>query len=765
MSLVDKLHYIASPRSVVALPTRETVADLDRILALPQRPPIDCERDPVTKKYQPAAQALIEIMTERFTRGRRVSCACRERKVRMEANGTLTIARVLPYDELPEPPVNTTLQAFAADLQRHNRDDMAALSAVQALTPGGEVTLPPVDGMGHPCITTLNAVQSWLLFEAERYGGAVGFCGVGSGKSIAFLLLALLFPFIRLAVLLIEPKQRRHYRSQYVRLREHFKVPSVVFDDSTGHTVPGTPPVHLISYSVLSQTKNSDLLDVRNPDLLMLDEGHRACGDSAINRRVKRFGLKKIRDREAKLEKNEPVLPRALYLIPASGTLESKSIVDTQMLCAYSLGTGSPLPLDPNEAKRWSGVIDPSYMPDRTSATAKKLQRAFGGGEYDPGSIANLMMPGPERAIREGFRQRRLYTPGIISASASTINAAIYLTERKPPKMPVSVYEALMQVRTQGLRPDKELLTEKLEQIDCARNVACGFYTYWAFPKHPCTCSGVLRCDQCLLIDEWYAKRKAYNKQLRSKLFAGEPHLDSEDLCWQAAERAWSFEKVPDGVETFCATCWKKGLAVAWPCIDTATGGLTRDHRPAWRAQAFPMWREIEPRVNYEERAKFIENGGEWLAQDAAEWAMKHKGVVWFQSVPFGRKVQELTGLPYFNGGPGAEERMRQEKGNRSIICSIKAHGAGTDGLQYLFNHQLICETPASNAKQTGYEQLLGRLHREGQKKDEVFTEGYFHVREMKDALRKAIEQAEFNFEMTKNRQKLLMADIDVEGV
>lgn len=765
MSLVDKLHYIAPPRSVVELPTRETVADLDRILSLPQRPPVDCERDPVTKKYVPATQALIEIVTARFTRGVRVSCACRERKVRMESDGSLTIARVLPEDDIPEPPVNVSMQTFAADLQRHNRDDMATLTAVQALTPGGEVMLPAVDELGHPCITVLNAVQSWLLFEAERVGGAVGFCGVGSGKSIAFLLAVLLFPFIRLAVLLIEPKQRRHYRSQYVRLREHFKVPSVVFDDSTGHTVPGTPPLHLISYSVLSQTKNSDLLDARNPDALFLDEGHRACGDSAINRRVKRFGLKKIQEREAKLAKGEPVLPRALYLIPASGTLEAKSVEDTQMLCAYALGTGSPLPLDPNEAARWSGVIDPSYMPDRASATAKKLQRTFGGGEYDAESIANLLLPGPETSIREGFRQRRLHTPGIISASASTINATIFLTERKPPKMPVSVYEALVKVRTEGLRPDSEVLTEKLEQVDCARNVACGFYQYWAFPKHPCACAGAIRCDECLLIDDWYARRKKYSRAARVLQWRGDTHLDSDDLAWQAAERAWAFDKVPENIETFCAHCWQKGVAVAWPCIDAATGQLTATHRPAWREQSFPLWRDIESKVQYEERFKFIEHGGEWLAQDAAEWALKHKGVVWFQSTPFGRKVQELTGLPYFNGGPGAEERMRKEKGNRSIICSIKAHGAGTDGLQYLFNHQLIAETPASNAKQTGYEQLLGRLHREGQKKDEVFTEGYFHVREMKDALRKAVEQAEFNFQMTRNSQKLLCTDIDVEGV
>lgn len=288
-----------------------------------------------------------------------------------------------------------------------------------------------------------------------------------------------------------------------------------------------------------------------------------------------------------------------------------------------------------------------------------------------------------------------------------------------------------MMVRADWKRPDGEELAEKIEQVSCARNVACGFYKYWAFPKHACECTDWVRCQQCLLIDNWFLKRKAFNKELRNKLLLGEPNLDSKKLCEDAAARY--YQKPP----------YKGEL-------------------PLWASMTWPEWRDIEDAVEYDEREKWIDD---WLARDAADWATSNKGVVWFQSIAFGRKVAELTGLPYFNGGPGAEERMRSEKGDRSILVSIKAHGAGTNGLQFIFNRQLIAETPASNSSQTGYEQLLGRLHREGQRKDEVITEGYFHVPEMKDALRSAVEQAEFNFEMTGNRQKLLCADISVEGI
>jgi intein/homing endonuclease len=1135
---------------------KETISDIQRILGLPKRPPVDCERDPITKLYKPTTQALIEVMTEKFSRGPRLSCACRERRVSKLADGTLAITRTRPDGEPPEAPLVVTVEAFEKDILWHIATEVAAVQTVKAMKPGDMITLPSADTRGHACIEILNAVQSWLLREATQCEGVVGFCGVGSGKclhgdteifdintarrrfvkesgslkvpsfdgknlgahsatafpsgsksctklrladgseiilsldhrvytqrgwveaqqltlndfvavathipepssptratddeismiaflladgacnhdsvgfanetpaiisefqriasivgngftedkqkskardfnligthdrrnhqggpdgtgfrnkwdlyglskekrvkaeiwglprnqvalflnrfwacdghisklelectlasekliddlrflllrigvrsrkkykkakckekffdawrisisgenaltflntvgdvlgkedacrrlrdklnatkrntnfdvvpigrpelyeicdelgfprrpteydgaqsrtklvreyfkatagqlvsrkrfvefcrqhnyqgkyahlgvedlgwervesftdmgsqqvfdltvpetqnfvangmvvhnSIAFLLAALIYPDSKLAVLLFEPKQRQHYRSQYLRLREHFRVGSIVFDDGQpGYTVPGTTPLHLISYSVLSQTRNSDMLDKRSPDTLMLDEAHRACGDSAINRRVKRYIADKIKQREEKIQQGKPVFSRAVRLLDASGTLESEGVEDTHMLCTFSLGTGSPIPLDPVEAEKWAKVIDPSYQPDRKSLTAKMLQRTFGGGEVDDSDMNNLFGPGPEVAIRRGFRQRRLWTPGIISASASTINAAIYLSERKPPKMPQSVKDALLKVRTEQLRPDGELLTEKMEQVGCARNVACGYYNYWAFPAHPCLCEELeRRCDECALIDDWFAKRKVFNKELRTKLQAGEQYLDSKTLCEEAAKRYFQ---------------------------EPAYQG----ELPTWACMSWPAWAEIENRVQHEEREKWIENGGDWLVQDAAKWALdEKKGVVWIQGDAFGQALSKLTGLPLYNGGPGAEARLRSEKGNRSIICSIKAHGAGTDGLQEIFQHQLIVETPASNSKQSGYEQLLGRLHREGQKAPEVFTEGYFHVRELKDALRKAVEQAEFNYEMTGNKQKLFMADISVEGL
>lgn len=710
-----------------------TVDDLTRILALPRRPPVNCERNPLTERYAPATQALIEVVTARYARPKRVSCACMPRKVTAASDGRIFITREME-GESPAPPISTTVAAFVAD-NRASAVEIETARQVQQLKPGVILDLPAASGRGHPCIEVLNAPQAWFLYEGEQYGASVAFLGVGSGKSLCFILAPLMFPGANMAVLCIEPKQRFHYRAHYLRIREHFRVPTIVFDDGvSGYIVPGTTPLRLISYSVLSRPANSEILDQLKPQVLLLDEAHRACGQSAINRRVKRYAADSIRRREEAIARGEPVRARALHLLPGSGTLEVKSVEDTQMLCAYSLGTGSPLPIDPNEASAWSKVMDVSRRPDRDSRTAVALHTAFGNGPPEKVSNEFLIVSEPERPLRKGFGKHRMYTPGIITASAEELPASLYISERKPPKMPQAIVDALAEIRTNAKRPDGDILVEKLDQVICARNVACGFYTYWAFPKHPCICLKEdigPRCDRCLLIDDWYAKRKAYNKALRSKLLEGQVNLDSPKLCEQAAERFWQ-EPAYEG------------------------------RLPVWECEEWPPWRDIMDKVEHEEKVKWIDD---WLARDAAKWATDNKGVVWFSSIAFGRKVAELAGIPYFNGGPGAEERMAKEKGDRSIVVSIPAHGAGTDGLQHIFFEQLVCETPASNANSRGYEQLFGRLHRKHQKADVVKSAIYLHVSELWSAFESALRQSEFNADMTPNKYKLRFADIDIAGL
>lgn len=403
-----------------------------------------------------------------------------------------------------------------------------------------------------------------------------------------------------------------------------------------------------------------------------------------------------------------------------SGSMIKKSMKDVSHLAAHALGLASPYPIMPSDIEMWSNVIDPSPLADTSSPTARSLYQAFAGYDIGAGSGGIKYLPGVANAdaVREGHRDRVISTIGVISTRSSSITCSISIKERKPTKMPSIVEEKLSDVRNKDQRADGEVIAEASEKALCARNTASGFYFFWAFPNAK---------DEDLLpgglIDDWFAKRQTWNKELRVKLLNSEPHLDSPHLCALAAERAWRSPRY-DG------------------------------ELPVWPAMSWPDWAEVKNQVEPDPRVRWID---EFLARDAAQWAKENRGIVWCQTSAFGRKVAQLAGIPYHGGGPNAEARIMAEDGSRSIVVSIRAHGSGRDGLQLRFYKQLIAEIPSSGDV---FEQLLGRLAREGQEAETVETDIYMHVGEIKDAMRKAMMYAEFIEATTPNRQLLLAADI-----
>lgn len=767
------------PSSTSYLERVEVVDDLDRILALPRRSPLDCRLDPETRRYEPKAEALIRVMTARLGRGKRVSCACRPRVVRAIAAGVLQVARVVPDDLPPESPATCSLAAFVADNQA-NAEEIAVAQTVSRLRPGNEVLLPAADEDGHACIDVLNAVQAWSLYEIPKEAGGLGFCGVGSGKSIIFILLPIaLGSECDLAVLLIEPNQRKHYVSQYRRVREHFRVPSIIFEDGTPpYIVPGATTLHLLPYSKLGNPKHPDALDALKPNVIGADEGHRLTGkaNTTGRNRVKSYIAKRIVEREQRMIEGKPVKRRAVYLVPMSGTLEDKSVLDVQPVSAHALGMNSPHPLDAAEAAKWANVFDPVRVPDRTSTAARRLQRAFAGREWDGDTLLDVASilndEGPEKAIREGFQRRRVETPGVISASAAEVGASLYFQERKAPKMPDVVAKALKKVREEGIRPDDEpIVGDDENNVEAAikivaKQVAIGMYYYWAYPGVPCTCKGEGEpCEGCKLIEEWFLRRKKYFRELRAWLLRpfnatgnrADAHLDSPKLCENAARRAQEDPSPPTGFSVYCANCREE-----WPC-----GKAT--HLPAWRSTHWKLWSEIEDKVPHDQRVRWIGHDlpeaqdpethpGYYLARDTVKWAKENTGVVWYQTIAYGQKVAQLGKLPYHGGGPDGEEAIRAERGDRSIIVSLKSWGKGLDGLQHYFWKQFWPEMPSSNKVM---EQGLGRLLRRGQKSDSVFSEYYAHVVEFREALRRVRQRAEFNQSMTGNPSLILAATFD----
>lgn len=534
--------------------------------------------------------------------------------------------------------------------------------------------------LGRPCITSLKPAQAWALYEAGIVGGTFGIIGVGHGKTGLDILAPLVVPGCKVAVILAPPGLRAQFWSDFLVWREHFKVPSLVMDDGNSAIVRGGAPVlHFIPFSKLSRPEATALLDSINPDTVIIDEAHRARHATAAmtKRIIRRFAA-----------------APDTRLLCWSGTMTASSVKDYAHLAAFSLRENSPLPLDPNVAEEWATALDASENPA-------------------PAGALEALGEGP---LETAFHRRLVETRGVISTTTGAVDAAINLMQRTV-KVPAEVAKLLDRLRRPDVeggwtRPDGEELVDILEVKACARQLACGFYYRWKFPKG----------EPEELITSWFAKRKAYMQAVREKLKRGTEHLDSPKLLENAAERYLSGYKGP---------------------------------LPLWDCEAYPAWREIRDAVYHEQDVVWVD---EYLARDTAEWIHKNRGVVWYAYDAFAERVAALSGAPKHGGGPDCGPRIDAEDGSRSILASIKAHGTGRDGLQRKFRTQLVANPPASGAE---WEQLLGRLHRIGQDADEVDVHVYRHTEEYRDAIDSAVRKAKYIEATLGTYQKLLVANCD----
>lgn len=542
---------------------------------------------------------------------------------------------------------------------------------------------------GRECVTRLRLAQAWALYEIGLVAGLLGPIGVGHGKTMLDLLAPLAIPNCRLAVLLVPPGLVDQLITEYRLIGQHFRMPSlVVHGKSWADTVPGAPALHVFPYSRLSRPEATTWLENVRPDAIIADEVHKL--------------------RHADTATTSRVM-RYFHAHPEtrfcgwSGSITDSSVKDYAHLSGLALRWKSPLPIDPMVVDDWARALDPGDFP------------------APMGSLEALCEPG--ESVESGFHRRLVETIGVVSTTVPAIDSELEITERIPDtltahRLPSAVEDALNELRGAWMRPDGEELVEAFAVARCAHQLACGFYYRWIFP----------RGESVATILEWLEARKEWRRELRTRLRDRKEHLDSPKLAATAASRGWRDENA-----------------------NRAPGSLwyREDELPCWKAETWPRWKRARGTVEPKTEAVRLDA---FLAEDAAEWGKTHRGVIWYQHRAFGDWVGELSGLRVHGGGPDAGPRIAAERGEASIIASIKSHGTGRDGLQRLYNEQLVANPPASA---TGWEQLLGRLHRVGQLEPVVRAEFYRHTPELQDHVDKALARALYVESTLGSAQKL----------
>lgn len=582
------------------------------------------------------------------------------------------------------------------------------------------------------CITRLLPIQAIALYEMAVAGGLLGAVVAGGGKTIIGILAALALddPSTRPpgpippALMLIPPTLIEQIVVDYKMLAQHFRVPGILVH-SAGASVPvlkelveGAPTLHVLPYSMLSQVGSSDWIERLGPSAIIADEcdALKDLTSARTMRLMRYFGGRADMTAEQRAERGHRV-----KFCGWTGSMTDHSILEFYHLAALALKYGSPLPLSVDVAEDWARCLDAVESP------------------CPPGALLDMCEPG--ESVHEAFRRRMAETMGFVVLADSTVlvtggepppgaparapdEVQLTVRERVAPPLPPIIELALKMVRD-GERPDTlggsshdETLTDALQQAKVASEVSCGFFYRWIFP----------RGEKESLIEEWYAARKLWNKELRAKVMRGEEHLDSPKLCENACRRAYGEIPVDD-----------------------------ERPMPEWRAHNWARWRDVRDLVEPKTSTVRLHD---FLVRDAATWALENRGILWYGAVEFAQWVQEVTAehgpaLTIHAGGPGAGERLRRERGERSIIASIKSHGRGRDGLQHIYDHALVANPPASSAQ---WEQLLARLHRRGQRSPRVLAEVYAHTDEVLGSLEQALRRSEYVRSVLGGEQRLLGA-------
>lgn len=531
--------------------------------------------------------------------------------------------------------------------------------------------------------------QAVALAEAFTHKGALFAGRVGIGKSLFSFLLPHCLQAKR--PLLCVPAKLKDKTLRNIRtLSQHWVIPNYLRTET---------------YELLGRAQSADTLLNYRPDLIMLDEGHRAKNPkAAVTRRIMRYLAATPSPLDASEITPEPILINGVWtILPActlvvmSGTITNRSINDYAHLLRRCLGPKhAPVPKMISQTDEWAAALD-QHRNDELRIKPGALVLLCNEEE------AKLHETEPVKACRLAYRRRLVETPGVVVTAEGQLGCSLSISAIYP-EMNAATDQALKGLRDKWVLPNGIELEDGISAWRKAREIGLGFFYNWDPAAPP----------------EWMAKRKAWFKRCRYILANNQRNLDS-----------------------------------SVPVVNAILAG----HYPE-AYEDYRLWREIEPSFKPNNVPVWFDDGA-ILA--AAKWASEGPGIIWTEQVAFAKRLAEVTGLRYFGRkGLDAQKRPIPEFGEPgcgegTIIASIASNGEGRN-LQGWYRGLITCMP--SNGKTL--EQLLGRKHRDLQEADEVSYEALIPCREFVEAFWQAVNEANYVYQTTGAEQKLIYADVDM---
>jgi hypothetical protein len=309
--------------------------------------------------------------------------------------------------------------------------------------------------------------------------------------------------------------------------------------------------------------------------------------------------------------------------------------------------------------------------------------------------------------FRECFKSRLVCTPGVVATKSSGPSCSLLIKTKKL-TLPDSVSKHLETLKKTWVTPSGEELSSALEYVRTVRQLICGFFYVWKWP------GGVVD-------EDWLEARATWNKAVRKTLERAGDGYDSPALLSNACERilAGSNEKLPRTL-----------------------------------LEAYLTWLPHKDKAAPPVAARWFSNQ---FIEDIVTYAGKETEppIVWYGHQAVGVRLARLSGWPIFGPGEQASRAILDVTTPEPIIASLSAHSQGKN-LQ-VFGNSIFAHPLSDGAR---YEQALGRHHRNGQLRDEVFSTVFTH--EVFDrAFSQAQRSAKYIEETTSQKQRLLYSSYE----
>lgn len=573
--------------------------------------------------------------------------------------------------------------------------------------------------------TQVNSIRAY-----ELSGGLIGAIGVGWGKTLMFYAIAAAAyqKGLRKIIYLVPPNvydQNSEHDLRWARTK--IPIPYAV------HKLGGKgikarrnlakadrPGLYIMPQSQLSTVDAEELLHEIDPDLMLIDEVHNLKHQgSARTKRMVRFA-----------ERRKP------ELACASGTITSKSIKDYHHLSSLALGVSSPLPLANHLATEWSVVLD-SDADEEGKATGPLMPLIAWAQRTFP----NEPITNDRSGFRKAFKLRLNSVPGVVSSGDADIGVSLTMTNR-----PVENHEnyqnwdvlqsLMQQVDEEWITPNGDPIDHRIHTWKWLHELTAGFYNQLTWPSA-----------------QEYAERTKTSVEQAADILGRAAEHHAAKSNYHSILAKWLRESHTPGMDT--------PFLVGMEMARNGGDNVPEEVYGAWdRARQL----DFEGRPDRDSTAIRV---CDYKVNDACIWAAKELpkgkgGIIWVYHNAIGEWIYDYLVHYGINAlhcpaGPAHNAAIADPaNGDKVIVASITAHGEGKN-LQH-FQHQYVAQWPRPATKA---EQMLGRMHRNGQQADELIVRTNMTVAWDDMNFGACLNDALYIQQTTGNRQKLVYAGYD----